>query len=229
MAKPTTTTYLILGMLASRAWSAYEIAEQIGQGLTELWPRAARGLYIAPKRLVEDGFARAKTEATGRRKRTVYSITSNGHRALRQWLATDAKPPALEFEGMIRVLLADEGDLEDLRRNLRLMVEQADEKRHMFAQHAAFMEANAGGTHPERRHLLALANLFMIGHYSHIVDWANWALRQTETWPDTRSPATTHVEQTTATLRSVADRMAAVSQRSGSTPSIGSDHFPPGF
>jgi len=37
-----TTSYVILGLLASRDWSAYEIAAQVGRGVAEVWPRAER-------------------------------------------------------------------------------------------------------------------------------------------------------------------------------------------
>jgi hypothetical protein len=43
LGEPFTTSYLILGMLASRDWSAYEIVEQIGKGVAEIWPRVGRG------------------------------------------------------------------------------------------------------------------------------------------------------------------------------------------
>jgi PadR family transcriptional regulator, regulatory protein AphA len=61
----TTTSYLILGLLTSRDWSAYELAEQVGKGVTEIWPRASRQLYNAPKQLVEQGLISAVTEQTG--------------------------------------------------------------------------------------------------------------------------------------------------------------------
>jgi DNA-binding PadR family transcriptional regulator len=205
MAPVTTTGYLILGMLAERDWTAYEIAEQIGKGITELWPRATRQLYNVPKRLVDEGLANATVEAVGRRERTRYSITPAGQEALRDWLSTQPDPPALEFEGMLRVLLADDGTIDDLRSTLMAMEEQARSSRALFVAHARFMAEHDGGTHPSRRHLLAISNLFMVEHFDHIVDWAAWALAETETWEDTVSPATTHLEEIAAILeRSIA-------------------------
>ena len=190
MAKRTTTSYLILGLLCARDWSAYEIAEQLGRGVTELWPRAGRQLYNAPKRLVEDGLAAARTEATGGRTRTVYSITPAGEEALRAWLAERAvSPSALEFEGMVRVLLAEQGTLEDLRSNLETMADQARATRDLFLGHARFMLDTRGGTQPERLHLFALVNRFTVGHFDHIVRWATWAAAEVATWPDPASPA----------------------------------------
>ena len=48
MTELTTTSYLILGLLTNRERSAYEIAEQMGRGVTEVWPRAGRQLYDPP-------------------------------------------------------------------------------------------------------------------------------------------------------------------------------------
>jgi len=190
----TTTAFLTLGLLAARDWSAYQLAEQLGRGVDEVWPRADRQRYNTLKRLLDDGFVTARVEQSGKRDRTVYSITEQGRDALAGWLATEAKPPVLEFEGMIRVLVSEQGSIDDLRRTLETMREQASDKRALFAAHASQI-SETGGTFPERRHLFALANTFMMGHFDHIIDWATWALDQTATWPDASSPATTHGEQ----------------------------------
>ncbi len=201
MAKLTTTSFLILGLLAGRDWSAYEIAEQLGRGVTELWPRAGRQLYNAPKRLVEEGLVTTRTEATGDRSRTVYAITDAGRDALRDWLAeAEVAPSALEFEGMVRVLLADEGSIDDLRRNLTTMAEQARATRDLFVGHARFMLATEGGTHPDRFHLFAMVNTFTVAHFSTIADWAEWALAEIADWPDAATPAQTRAAQARAAL-----------------------------
>jgi DNA-binding PadR family transcriptional regulator len=205
MAELTTTSYLILGLLSSRDWSAYELAEQIGRGVTEIWPRADRQLYDAPKRLVENGLATARREASaGRRQRTVYSITPEGRDAMRAWLATAPHPPALEFEGMVRVLFADMGSVDDLRATLQTIIDQAQVVRELFQRHATLILETDGGTFPERQHLFALSNRFVGGYFLHIEEWASWALEQIESWPDTTTPAETHKDQTRAVLRAAA-------------------------
>ncbi len=202
----TPTSYLILGMLASRDWSAYELATQVGRGHAEIWPRADRQRYNAPKRLLEKGLVSTRTEATGKRERAVYSITPAGRRALSEWLATESQPSALEFEGMLRVVLANEGTIEDLRANLETMRAQALEQRALFLAHAATLANEAGGTFPERQHVLVLANRFMLGHFAHIVEWADWALEQTRSWPDATAPAATHRAQSRAILAESLER-----------------------
>ena len=109
---------------------------------------------------------------------------------------------------MIRVLLADEGSIEDLRANLLTMRRQSVAARGLFADHAAFI-ASTGGTFPERKHLFALANRYMIGHYDHIIEWVDWSLEQIASWPDTVTPATDNEAQVAEMLApSVAARSA---------------------
>jgi len=201
----TTTSYLVLGMLVSRDLSAYEVAAQIGKGLAEVWPRAQRQGYNIPKRLLEQGMVTARTEATGRRARTVYSIAPAGEEALRSWLATEPSAAALEFEGLVRLLVADQGSLADIQATLRTVIEQSRAKRQLFVAHAQTMLEPARATFPEREHGLALANRFMIGHYTHMIEWAEWALDETATWSDTESPVETHHERTQEILRAVID------------------------
>lgn len=190
----STTGYLILGLLADHDWSAYQLAEQLGRGVAELWPSADRGRYALLNRLSDDGLVATRQEHTGKRARTIYAITPEGRAALATWLSTPVRPPTLEFEGMVRVLLADQGSLDDLRATLARTREQALAQREVFARYAAYI-STTGGTFPERRHLFALVNTFMVGHYEHIVAWTEWAEAHLASWPDTVSPATTHGDQ----------------------------------
>jgi PadR family transcriptional regulator AphA len=190
----TTTAYLTLGLLATSDWSAYQLAEQLGRGVDQLWPRADRQRYNVVKKLLATGLVTAREEHSGRRGRTVYAITDAGREALAAWLAAEPEPVALEFEGMIRVLVSDQGSIDDLRRTLETMRAQAETARAQFARYAVHI-SETGGTFPERRHLFALSNTFMIGHYNHIIEWTTWALEQTESWPDPASPAETHQTQ----------------------------------
>ena len=83
----TTTSYALLGLLALQPWTTYELAQQVRRSLSWFWPRTERKLYDEPKRLVAEGYATAREEFTGRRKRTVYEITPEGRAALRATLA----------------------------------------------------------------------------------------------------------------------------------------------
>ena len=89
----TTTSYAILGLLAVKPWSTYELTQQMERSLGHMWPRAASKLYEEPKKLVDHGLARATQDRVGQRPRTVYSITDKGRRALAAWLREPGEGP----------------------------------------------------------------------------------------------------------------------------------------
>jgi PadR family transcriptional regulator AphA len=116
----TTTSYAILGHLAMQPWTMYDLAAQMRRNVHYFFPRAESQVYAEPKRLVEAGLAQADTEMTGKRTRTVYSITDAGRAELARWLAEPrSKGPLLEFEGLLRVFLAPFGKTDDVRTALR--------------------------------------------------------------------------------------------------------------
>jgi PadR family transcriptional regulator AphA len=196
----TPTSYTILGLLAMGERSGYQVTKHVRRGLGQLWPRAERQLYNDPKRLVETGYVTATRERVGHRGRTIYSITRSGRAALRRWLASPSRPPALEFEGMVRVLFAEQGTIEQLRATLQGIADQAEATRAEYAGWAAFM-VDDGGDYPTRMHTNALVMRFMMGHFTHLIDWANWALDATRDWPDTKTPAQTWAAEASAIYR----------------------------
>jgi len=72
LADLTTTSYAILGLLAIRPWTTYELAKQMDRAVGRFWPRTRSKLYEEPKKLVALGLAHAASEKVGQRPRTVY-------------------------------------------------------------------------------------------------------------------------------------------------------------
>ena len=56
----TTTTYGVLGLLAVRPHSTYELAKAMGRSVGRVWPRAQSKLFEEPKKLVRHGYADAR-------------------------------------------------------------------------------------------------------------------------------------------------------------------------
>jgi PadR family transcriptional regulator AphA len=181
--KLTTTSYLILGHLALRDWSTYELAQQLKRSTRHYWPRAESKIYEEPKKLVAHGLATAAREHTGRRPRTVYAITDRGREELRRWLEQPSQPPLVEFEGIVKVLFAEHGTKQQLLATLRAIREQAERTR---KEHAALAEnlAQTGGPFPNRLHLNALVFQFMWDQTETIIHWTTWAEQQVADWPE---------------------------------------------
>lgn len=187
MQKLTATSYLILGHLALRDWSTYELAQQLKRSTRHYWPRAESKIYEEPKKLVAHGLATATREHTGRRPRTLYAITDRGREALRHWLDEPPDPPLVEFEGIVKVLFAEQGTKQQLQATLRSIREQAERTQ---AEHAALADdlAQTGGPFPDRLHLNALVFQFMWEQTQTILRWATSAERQVADWPDELTP-----------------------------------------
>src|SRR3954452_11786482 len=104
----STTSYSILGYLAIRPFTAYELTKQMGRTFHHFWPRAESGIYREVKRLVTAGLATAEDEQVGRRPRTRYDITEAGRQHLQEWLDEPRSNGFLEAEGLVRVLFSDQ-------------------------------------------------------------------------------------------------------------------------
>lgn len=179
----TTTSYAILGLLAVKPWSTYELTQQMERSLGHMWPRAASKLYEEPKKLVDHGLARAAEDRVGRRPRTIYSITAKGRRALAQWLHEPGEGPVLEWEQLVKVFFSDQGTKADALATLAASLEWAQAR---SAQTAAVghQYRDEGGPFPERAAQRDVSVRFLIDFYALVADWARWAGEIVETWPD---------------------------------------------
>jgi DNA-binding PadR family transcriptional regulator len=184
----TTTSYALLGLLALRPWSTYELAKQVQRSLSWFWPRTERKLYDEPRQLVAHGLAVAVEQHTGKRPRTQYAITAAGRKALRRWLSEPSAPPSLEMEAMVRVFFADAGTLAQLRSTLAQVHDQASER---VATLRSMIDVAKDG-HAEfaqRLPLNALALRYQLDHQQLQADWAQWAAAQLISWNSPTDPA----------------------------------------
>jgi PadR family transcriptional regulator, regulatory protein AphA len=204
----TTTSYAVLGLLAIKPWSSYELTQQMDRSLGRVWPRAASKLYEEPKKLVAHGLARSSAERNGRRARTVYAITAEGRDALRDWLAEPGEGPALEFEQLLKVFFADNGTKTDA---LATLAAAQDWARARCRESLAIGEqyAQEHGPFPERMAVLQLTSRFLTDFYLLVGDWASWAAEIVANWPDDPRQASHDPAVIAETIR----RAAAGSER----------------
>jgi len=179
----TTTSHAILGLLATRSWTTYELAQQMGRALGSFWPRAESKIYEEPKKLAQRGLAKAVTENVGQRSRTVYSITAKGRRALAGWVPTPSAPPSLEHEALVKVFFAEHGSKDDLLRTIDGVREWCDARVEPgLAIAREYLDGH--GRFPERLPWLILAGRFLYEYELAARRWADWASAVVEEWPD---------------------------------------------
>jgi PadR family transcriptional regulator, regulatory protein AphA len=182
----TPTSYAILGLLALRDWSTYELAQQMQRSMRLWWPRAESRVYEEPKRLVRLKLARARDEGIGARPRTVYSITRRGRDALSGWLGSDAGIFRLEFEAMVKVFFADQGTKAQLRSNIENIRDAAlaeiERDQEFLDEYSA-----SGGPFPDRLHIIGLVTDLYVRLLDATAAWADDAAAEIAKWPSTRS------------------------------------------
>ena len=181
----STAGFAILGLLALRPFSAYELTQQIHRGPRYMLPASERNLYAEPKRLAAAGLVRMRREQVGRRSRTIYEITPAGREALRRQLATPPAPPQLQFEALQRLVFADQGSKHDLLAALDTTSEQVQQLLEDGLQQVRGYQAD-GGPFPERLHLIMLFARFYTDFLLLLRDWVALARREVASWPTTR-------------------------------------------
>lgn len=182
-ASVTTTSYAILGLLAIKPWTAYELAQQMTRALGWFWPRAESNIYEEPKKLVSLGLARASTEKVGKRPRTLYTITPKGRRALAEWTPTPAAGPVLEFEQLVKVFFAEHGSKQDLLDTIGSARDWAEQRASSGAEISRGY-LNGEGLFPERLPWLILTGQFLQKFNDAVSRWAEWAEAVVEQWPE---------------------------------------------
>jgi PadR family transcriptional regulator AphA len=205
----TPATYGLLGMLATRSWTGYELTQQVRRSLRFVWPTSEGHLYREQKKLVALGWATVSDEPVGRRTRQRYEITARGRKALRDWLATEPEEPHLQVEGVLRAFYGNHAGPEALAASMRATADSAGgmltELRGFVEEYLAeggpaeLLEQGAGGRHefhgrdvyPERLHAVALALDVTTQLLETIEGFFTTTSAEVAEWPGTDDPALT--------------------------------------
>ena len=104
----SSTSYVILGMLAGGPRSGYDIKTLADHSVRFFWNLSYSQIYPELKRLSELGLAEPEPAARGERRRTVYRITASGREALHDWLVQEG-PSTVEMrdEMLLKLFFSD--------------------------------------------------------------------------------------------------------------------------
>lgn len=182
----TATSYAVLGLLAVAPRSAYDLVQQMkSSNLRFFWPRTESKLYEEPRNLVAHKLAAASTVRAGKRSRSVYTITPVGRRALARWLDEPGAGPLIEFESMLKIVYADFGSHDQLLVNIRRIAEGTAERAAIGVPLARNL-ADSGPRFPERAHVIAVADRFLVEIMDATLRWAAWAEQIVARWPSAK-------------------------------------------
>jgi PadR family transcriptional regulator, regulatory protein AphA len=124
------TAYVILGMLAWRPMSGYDIKATVDHSTRFFWAASYGQIYPELRRLAEAALVEGEPEDEGGRRRTVYSLTPDGREALRDWLAREPETYEMRDAGLLKLFFAAaapetaEATLDAKRRHHEAVVER---------------------------------------------------------------------------------------------------------
>ncbi|MFL5946321.1 MAG: PadR family transcriptional regulator [Gaiellaceae bacterium] len=105
IAELTTTEGVVLGLLAERERSGYDLLKRAEGSVAHMWSPAKSQLYAVLPRLVGAGLARRRNvRQTGRPDKQIYRLTPAGREAVRNWLETST--PKTWDELLLKVFFA---------------------------------------------------------------------------------------------------------------------------
>ncbi|WP_454781096.1 PadR family transcriptional regulator [Legionella sp. WA2022007384] len=99
------TKYTLLGMLAIRDLSGYEITKLIQTSTEYFWSESEGQIYPTLAKCVEEGFAFCTAQPANKigHNKKIYSITEDGKRFLREWLKKSPKATIIRNELLLKL------------------------------------------------------------------------------------------------------------------------------
>jgi DNA-binding PadR family transcriptional regulator len=99
-------SYEILGLVGREGAGPHDLLHLAKRGRMLAWAGESQ-YYTEPKRLAKLGYLSAREEPGKTRKRTVYTLTDKGLRALHEFARTPVTFTPLKSEPLVRLLLCD--------------------------------------------------------------------------------------------------------------------------
>jgi DNA-binding PadR family transcriptional regulator len=131
------TAKVILGMLAGRPRSGYEIKQLVDSSARFFWAASYGQIYPELKKLEQAGLITGDDSSQGARQRTTFKLTARGRRAAREWIESPPEVLEMRDEGLLKLFFA--GSI-DPKRAAEIARERAAISRAKVAQLRAIAE-----------------------------------------------------------------------------------------
>jgi PadR family transcriptional regulator AphA len=107
------TAKVILGMLAARPRSGYEVKQLVDHSARFFWAASYGQIYPELKKLEKAGLITGDDSSRGGRQRTVFKLTAKGKRVAREWISRPPEVLEARDEGLLKLFFA--GSIEPKR------------------------------------------------------------------------------------------------------------------
>jgi PadR family transcriptional regulator AphA len=100
------TGKVILGMLAGRPRSGYEIKQLVDNSARFFWAASYGQIYPELKKLEKEGLITGDDSSRGARQSTTFKLTAAGKRAAREWIAEPPEVLETRDEALLKLFFA---------------------------------------------------------------------------------------------------------------------------
>jgi DNA-binding PadR family transcriptional regulator len=129
----TPTARTILGFVAQRPRSGYDIREAARRSVSYFWGVSDGQLYPQLKLLAERGLIESPDEDPGARAKSVWQITDAGRAALAKWIRSPSAPLRMRDENLVKMMFAAELEPSEVLR----LIDERRKSFEWFAKHVA--------------------------------------------------------------------------------------------
>ena len=105
--KPTAVTPVVLGLLAMKPRSGYDIKTVVDRSTRFFWAASYGQIYPELRRLEAEGLVEGEDQPIGGRSRRIYTLTPAGRQALVEWMRSEITTIELRDESLLRLFFAD--------------------------------------------------------------------------------------------------------------------------
>ncbi|WP_138379934.1 PadR family transcriptional regulator [Luteithermobacter gelatinilyticus] len=127
------TVYAILGFLASKPRSGYDIKKAIEKSVGFFWSESYGQIYPMLKKLAEDGYAeKLPPDPHSSRKRQRYAITDKGRAVLADWIKQNADYGGYRNELLLKLFFGHNVGVETSLKHLQDFLEHEKQRLEMF-------------------------------------------------------------------------------------------------
>lgn len=104
MARSNKTKYAILGLLAFKNMSGYDIKNMMAKSTNHFWTESLGQIYPTLAKLLKDNcILEIKTATKSKRERNIYKLTKKGLKILQEWLPKPPQPTTARDELILKI------------------------------------------------------------------------------------------------------------------------------
>lgn len=108
MANEKKTDCVILGLLSHEELTGYEIKKRMDTTLKYFWSASYGSIYPALGDLAARGLVTKREDTENKRKKLIYTITDDGRKYLKEWLALPVEKDELRYETLLKLFFGNE-------------------------------------------------------------------------------------------------------------------------